>query len=68
MALSLLDCYDCLIQRIRGHDSFSDALERALDMGVRLLVAARLTPMTTRDADVRVEIVEATAGTVLKTR
>ncbi len=64
----MLDCYDCMIQRVRAHDSFSDALERALDMGVTLPPAARLAPMTTRDGDVRVEIVVATARTVLKTR
>ena len=57
-----------MIQRVRAHDSFSDALERTLDMGVTLPAAARLTPMTTRDGDVRVEIVVATARTVLKTR
>jgi len=49
-----------MVQRVRGRDSFSDALERALDMGVALPAAARLTPMTTREGDVRVEIVVAT--------
>ncbi len=52
-----------MIERVHGRDSFSDALERTLDMGVALPAVARLTPMTTRDGDVRVEIVVATPPT-----
>ena len=52
-----------MIERIHGRDSFSDALERTLDMGVALPPVARLTPMTTRDGDARVEIVVATPPT-----
>ena len=52
-----------MVERVHGRDSFSDALERTLDMGVTLPAIARLTPMTTRDGDVRVEIVVATAPT-----
>jgi len=52
-----------MVERVHGSDSFSDALERTLDMGVTLPAIARLTPMTTRDGDVRVEIVVATAPT-----
>jgi len=52
-----------MIERIHGRESFSDALERTLDMGVALPAVARLTPMTTRDGDVRVEIVVATPPT-----
>jgi len=56
-----------MVERVCGHDSFSDALERTLDMGVALPAATRLTPMTTRDGDVRVEIV-ATATDAVPTR
>jgi len=52
-----------MVERVHGRDSFSDALEPTLDMGVTLPAIARLTPMTTRDGDVRVEIVVATAPT-----
>src|SRR5262245_40369615 len=56
-----------MVERVCGHDSFSDALERTLDMGVALPAATRLTPMTTRDGDVRVEIV-VTATDAVPTR
>jgi hypothetical protein len=55
-----------MVERIRGRDSFSDALERTLDMGVALPAVARLTPMTTREGDVRVEIVVAAASNVVR--
>jgi hypothetical protein len=50
---------NAMVERVRGRDSFSDAFERTLDMGVALPAIARLTPMTTREGDVRVEIVVA---------